>query len=178
SAAGNVWLASQQVAEQQARWEAERREAERQEAARLEAERQEADHQARLAAEQREADPRSRLEAERQRQVEAARLAAKLRDVQARSPLDELEPSIPTPEAKPASSSRATTAVGSVASSHLRRAAHPPPQVSDGSTANDRAIAASAGAGFGLSLRLNRPHEAGSTIWHTEQSFPPRGEDE
>ncbi|WP_204103559.1 MULTISPECIES: protein kinase [Spirulina sp. CCY15215] len=36
------------------------------------------------------------------------------------------------------------------------------------------AIAASAGAGFGLSLRLNRPTEAGSTFWHNEQSFPPR----
>ncbi|MGK7929049.1 MAG: serine/threonine protein kinase [Spirulina sp.] len=38
------------------------------------------------------------------------------------------------------------------------------------------AIAASAGAGFGLSLRLNRPTEAGSTFWHNEQSFPPRNE--
>lgn len=36
------------------------------------------------------------------------------------------------------------------------------------------AIAASAGAGFGLSLRLNRPTEAGSTFLHNEQSFPPR----
>ncbi|NEO25975.1 MAG: serine/threonine protein kinase [Kamptonema sp. SIO4C4] len=36
------------------------------------------------------------------------------------------------------------------------------------------AIAASAGAGFGLSLRLNRPDEPGSTFWHVEQSFPPR----
>ncbi|NJL02930.1 MAG: hypothetical protein HC910_21060, partial [Spirulinaceae cyanobacterium SM2_1_0] len=161
-----------------ARLEAERQEAARLEAARLEAERQEADHQARLAAEQREADPRSRLEAERQRQVEAARLAAKLRDVQARSPLDELEPSIPTPEAKPASSSRATTAVGSShpatsAAPHTRR-----PKFPMGALLMTGAIAASAGAGFGLSLRLNRPHEAGSTIWHTEQSFPPRGEDE
>lgn len=38
------------------------------------------------------------------------------------------------------------------------------------------AIAASAGAGFGLSLRLNRPTEAGSTFWHNEQSFPPRND--
>jgi len=35
-------------------------------------------------------------------------------------------------------------------------------------------IAASAGSGFGLSLRLNRPTEPGSTFWHVEQSFPPR----
>lgn len=35
-------------------------------------------------------------------------------------------------------------------------------------------IAASAGAGFGLSLRLNRPADAGSSFWHLEQSFPPR----
>lgn len=34
-------------------------------------------------------------------------------------------------------------------------------------------IAASAGSGFGLSLRLNRPTEPGSTFWHVEQSFPP-----
>ena len=38
------------------------------------------------------------------------------------------------------------------------------------------AIAASAGAGFGLSLRLNRPTEAGSTFLHNEQSFPPRND--
>lgn len=36
------------------------------------------------------------------------------------------------------------------------------------------AIAAALGTGFGLSLRLNRPSEAGSTFLHTEQSFPPR----
>jgi len=36
------------------------------------------------------------------------------------------------------------------------------------------AIAASAGAGFGLSLRFNRPDEGGSTLWHLKQSFPPR----
>ncbi|MDB9314673.1 protein kinase [Spirulina sp. CS-785/01] len=36
------------------------------------------------------------------------------------------------------------------------------------------AIAASAGAGFGLSLRLNRPNEPGATFWHVEQSFPPK----
>ncbi|MEM8638691.1 MAG: serine/threonine-protein kinase [Cyanobacteria bacterium P01_G01_bin.54] len=35
-------------------------------------------------------------------------------------------------------------------------------------------IAASAGAGFGLSLRLNRPSGPGSSFWHLEQSFPPR----
>lgn len=34
-------------------------------------------------------------------------------------------------------------------------------------------IAASAGSGFGLSLRLNRPTGPGSTFWHVEQSFPP-----
>lgn len=39
------------------------------------------------------------------------------------------------------------------------------------------AIAASAGAGFGLSLRLNRPEEAGSSMWHLKQSFPPRDND-
>lgn len=36
------------------------------------------------------------------------------------------------------------------------------------------AVAASAGIGFGLALRLNRPIQPGSTIVHTEQSFPPR----
>jgi serine/threonine-protein kinase len=35
-------------------------------------------------------------------------------------------------------------------------------------------VAASAGAGFGLSLRLNRPAGPGSTFWHLEQSFPPK----
>ncbi|NEO84196.1 MAG: serine/threonine protein kinase [Spirulina sp. SIO3F2] len=35
-------------------------------------------------------------------------------------------------------------------------------------------IAASAGAGFGLSLRLNRPAGPGSSFWHLEQSFPPK----
>jgi eukaryotic-like serine/threonine-protein kinase len=39
------------------------------------------------------------------------------------------------------------------------------------------AIAASAGAGFGLSLRFNRPDEAGSSLWHLKQSFPPRSSD-
>jgi serine/threonine protein kinase len=40
-------------------------------------------------------------------------------------------------------------------------------------------VAASAGAGFGLSVRFNRPDEAGSTLWHLKQSFPPRAvEDE
>lgn len=36
------------------------------------------------------------------------------------------------------------------------------------------AIATSAGAGFGVALRLNRPEQPGSTILHSEQSFPPR----
>ncbi|MDY6784377.1 MAG: serine/threonine-protein kinase [Cyanobacteriota bacterium] len=36
------------------------------------------------------------------------------------------------------------------------------------------AIAASAGAGLGLSVRLNRPEESGSSPWHLKQSFPPR----
>ncbi|MDY7013825.1 MAG: serine/threonine-protein kinase [Cyanobacteriota bacterium] len=36
------------------------------------------------------------------------------------------------------------------------------------------AIAASAGAGLGLSVRLNRPEEAGSSPWHLKQAFPLR----
>jgi hypothetical protein len=36
------------------------------------------------------------------------------------------------------------------------------------------AIALSAGVGFGAALRLNRPEQPGSTIFHSEQSFPPR----
>ena len=36
------------------------------------------------------------------------------------------------------------------------------------------AIAASAGVGFGIALRVNRPKSPGSTIFHTEQSFPPK----
>jgi eukaryotic-like serine/threonine-protein kinase len=35
------------------------------------------------------------------------------------------------------------------------------------------AIAAAAGIGFGFALRLNSPTGAGSTLMHTEQSFPP-----
>ena len=35
------------------------------------------------------------------------------------------------------------------------------------------AIATSAGVGFGFALRINSPHEPGSSILHTEQSFPP-----
>lgn len=35
------------------------------------------------------------------------------------------------------------------------------------------AIATSVGVGFGFALRINKPHEPGSTIFHTEQSFPP-----
>lgn len=35
------------------------------------------------------------------------------------------------------------------------------------------AIAAAGGIGFGFALRLNSPNGAGSTLMHTEQSFPP-----
>ncbi len=35
------------------------------------------------------------------------------------------------------------------------------------------AIAAATGIGFGFALRLNSPQGAGSTLMHTEQSFPP-----
>jgi len=35
------------------------------------------------------------------------------------------------------------------------------------------AIAASAGVGFGFALRTNAPNQPGSTLLHTEQSFPP-----
>jgi len=38
------------------------------------------------------------------------------------------------------------------------------------------AIAASAGLGFGFALRFNSPDTPGSTILHTEQSFPPRSD--
>ncbi len=38
------------------------------------------------------------------------------------------------------------------------------------------AIAASAGIGFGFALRFNGPNTPGSTILHTEQSFPPRSD--
>jgi serine/threonine protein kinase len=38
------------------------------------------------------------------------------------------------------------------------------------------AIAASAGLGFGFAIRINGPREPGSTILHTEQSFPPRSD--
>ena len=38
------------------------------------------------------------------------------------------------------------------------------------------AIAASAGVGFGVAVRVNRPTEPGSTFFHTEQSFPPRSD--
>ena len=38
------------------------------------------------------------------------------------------------------------------------------------------AIAASTGVGFGCAVRFNLPHQAGSTILHPEQSFPPRQE--
>ncbi|ACK64297.1 hypothetical protein PCC8801_0193 [Rippkaea orientalis PCC 8801] len=36
------------------------------------------------------------------------------------------------------------------------------------------AVATSAGLGFGAALSLNRPAEAGGTILHSDQSFPPR----
>jgi serine/threonine protein kinase len=36
------------------------------------------------------------------------------------------------------------------------------------------AIALSAGIGFGLAIQTNRPTEAGATILHQEQSFPPK----
>lgn len=176
--------AERQEAERQARLEAERLAAERQEAerqarleaerqARLEAERQEAERQARLEAERQQAERQAELEAERQRQVEAARLAAELRDAQTRLPLDELEPSVPTTEDAP---------MAAVRPSPVSRRGHRQPAVARagkpkfpvGALLMTGAIAASAGAGFGLSLRLNRPHEAGSTLWHTEQSFPPR----
>jgi hypothetical protein len=35
-------------------------------------------------------------------------------------------------------------------------------------------IAGSIGLGFGLALRLNRPQQAGSSLWHSDQSFPPK----
>lgn len=38
------------------------------------------------------------------------------------------------------------------------------------------AIAASAGIGFGCAVRLNQPGEPGSTILHTQQTFPPRSD--
>lgn len=37
-------------------------------------------------------------------------------------------------------------------------------------------LAASVGLGFGLALRMNGPDAPGSTILHTEQSFPPRSD--
>jgi hypothetical protein len=40
--------------------------------------------------------------------------------------------------------------------------------------ATTSAIAFSAGIGFGLAVRLNRPQVAGASILHQEQSFPPR----
>jgi hypothetical protein len=36
------------------------------------------------------------------------------------------------------------------------------------------AIAICAGMGFGAAVRFNRPQAAGSTLLHSEQSFPPR----
>jgi hypothetical protein len=35
-------------------------------------------------------------------------------------------------------------------------------------------FAGSLGMGFGLALRLNRPQQAGSSLWHSDQSFPSR----
>ncbi len=175
--------AERQEAERQARLEAERQEAERQarleieRQARLEAERQEAERQARLEIERQDADRHAQLEAERQRQVEAARLAAELREAQVRLPLDELEPSASPLEAGHPAAAKATPARttapiarSQVASGSRRRK----PKFPTGALLMTGAIAASAGVGFGLSLRLNRPHEPGSSIWHTEQSFPPR----
>jgi len=165
-------------AERQARLEAERQEAERQarleaeRQARLEAERQEAERQARLEAERHQAERQAELEAERQRQVEAARLAAELRDAQTRVPLDELEPSAPTAEAPKAAAKPSVVSRRGQQQAGAGRAGKPKFPV--GALLMTGAIAASAGAGFGLSLRLNRPYEAGSTLWHTEQSFPPR----
>ncbi len=175
--------AERQEAERRARLEAERQEAERQarleieRQARLEAERQEAERQARLEIERQDADRHAQLEAERQRQVEAARLAAELREAQVRLPLDELEPSAPPleaghPTAAKATPARTTAAIArSPGASGSRRRK---PKFPTGALLMTGAIAASAGVGFGLSLRLNRPHEPGSSIWHTEQSFPPR----
>ncbi|HEY9598520.1 MAG TPA: serine/threonine-protein kinase [Cyanophyceae cyanobacterium] len=37
-------------------------------------------------------------------------------------------------------------------------------------------VAASVGLGFGLALRINSPHSPGSSILHTEQSFPARSD--
>ncbi len=170
--------AERQEAERRARLEAERQEAarqeaERQEAARLEAarreaERQEIERQAQLDAERLESEHQARLEAERQRQVEAARLAAQLREPQTRAPLDELESSA---GAKVVAEPRVPQVAAATSATPKK------PKFPVGALLMTGAIAASAGAGFGLSLRLNRPHEPGSSLWHTEQSFPPR-EDE
>ncbi|HEY9651500.1 MAG TPA: hypothetical protein V6C95_12605, partial [Coleofasciculaceae cyanobacterium] len=37
-------------------------------------------------------------------------------------------------------------------------------------------VAASVGLGFGLALRINSPHSPGSSILHSEQSFPARSD--
>ncbi|MEM8781164.1 MAG: hypothetical protein AAGF26_20395 [Cyanobacteria bacterium P01_G01_bin.49] len=36
------------------------------------------------------------------------------------------------------------------------------------------AVSTSAGLGFGVALRFNRPVEPGGTALHSDQSFPPR----
>ncbi|MBE9115862.1 serine/threonine protein kinase [Lusitaniella coriacea LEGE 07157] len=46
-----------------------------------------------------------------------------------------------------------------------------------GALATVCAIAASAGMGFGFSLRFNSPSESGSSLWHLKQSFPPRSQE-
>lgn len=115
-------------------------------------------------------------------------------------PLDELESTEPPPvataviapqrqQAPPASVPQGTIAVKKVTAkkgtkpktakptvAHQPRPGKPKrltPQFPVGALMMTSVIAASAGAGFGLSLRLNRPSEAGSTFWHVEQSFPP-----
>lgn len=47
-----------------------------------------------------------------------------------------------------------------------------------GALATVCAIAASAGMGFGFSLRFNSPSESGSSLWHLKQSFPPRSQED
>ncbi|MFP4300077.1 MAG: protein kinase domain-containing protein [Spirulinaceae cyanobacterium] len=50
----------------------------------------------------------------------------------------------------------------------------PTPKIPVGALITTCLVAASAGVGFGFSIRFNRPDEAGSTLWHLKQSFPPR----
>ncbi|MEA5467498.1 serine/threonine protein kinase [Spirulina sp. 06S082] len=106
--------------------------------------------------------------------------------------LEELEPSgNSTPQQKPEKREKTDRKTSVVAGKTPRKGKKPskkPPKAAKSTKAKPgaklrfpvgallmtSAIAASAGAGFGLSLRLNRPTEAGSTFWHNEQSFPPR----